>query len=79
MKKIWFLAVLLIASISVSAQQYGLQEIVNGVYSSKGIKSVVSAPDGIHYYQMNDRSNALLKYEYETGNEIGRASCRERV
>ncbi|HHW82093.1 MAG TPA: prolyl oligopeptidase family serine peptidase [Bacteroidales bacterium] len=79
MKKIWFLAVLLIASISVSAQQYGLQEIVNGVYSSKGIKSVVSAPDGIHYYQMNDRSNALLKYEYETGNVVDTLFSTERA
>ena len=70
MKKIWFLAVLLITSLSVSAQQHGLQEIVNGVYSSRGVKSVVSAIDGVHYYQMNDRANAVLKFEYETGNVV---------
>ena len=70
MKKIWFLAVLFIASFSVAAQQYGLQEIVNGVYSSKGVKPVVSSADGLHYYQMNDRSNAVIKFEYATGNVV---------
>ncbi|NLZ95388.1 MAG: prolyl oligopeptidase family serine peptidase [Bacteroidales bacterium] len=67
MKKNWLLLVFLIASFSISAQQYGLQEIVDGVYSSKGVKPIVSSADGMYYYQMNDRSNALLKFEYATG------------
>ena len=67
MKKIWFIVVFVIASFNIAAQQYGLQEIVNGVYSSRGVKSVVSSADGLHYYQMNDKSNAVIKFEYATG------------
>ena len=70
MKKILFLVVLFITSFSITAQQYGLQEIVNGVFSSKGVKPVVSSADGMHYYQMNDKSNAVIKFEYATGNVV---------
>ena len=79
MKKIWFLAVLFIASFSVAAQQYGLQEIVDGVYNSKGVKSVVSSADGLHYYQMNDRSNAVVKFEYATGNVVDTLFSTEKA
>lgn len=70
MKKVWFLAVLLIASFSMSAQQYGLKEIVDGVFSPKGVKSMTSSASGMHYYQMNDQGNAVLKFEYATGNIV---------
>ena len=61
MKKIWFLVALSIASFSVSAQQYGLREIVDGVYSADGVAPMVSSDDGMHYYQMNDMDNADRK------------------
>lgn len=67
MKKIWFIVVVFVASFSVAAQQYGLNEIVNGVFSPRGVKSVVSSADGLHYYQMNDKSNAVIKFDYATG------------
>lgn len=67
MKKIWFIVVVFVASFSVAAQQYGLNEIVNGVFSPRGVKSVVSSSDGLHYYQMNDKSNAVIKFDYATG------------
>ena len=79
MKKIWILVVLLIASFNISAQQYGLQEIVDGVYSSKGVKPMVSSADGMFYYQMNDRSNAVLKFEYETGNIVDTLFSTEKA
>ena len=79
MKKIWIILVFLIASFSISAQQYGLQEIVDGVYSSKGVKPMVSSADGVHYYQMNDRSNAVLKFEYETGNVVDTLFSTEKA
>ena len=70
MKKTWFLVALSIASFSVSAQQYGLREIVDGVYSADGVAPMVSSDDGMHYYQMNDMDNAVLKFEYATGNIV---------
>ncbi len=79
MKKIWILAVLLIVSFSLSAQQYGLKEIVDGVYSPKGVKPMVSSADGMHYYQMNDRSNAVVKFEYATGNVVDTLFSTEKA
>ena len=70
MKKFYFLTLLVTLGFSVSAQQYGLKEIVDGVYSPKGIKSMTSSSDGLHYYQMNEQNNAVLKFEYSTGNVV---------
>ena len=79
MKKIWFLAVLLFASFGVFAQQNGLKEIVSGVYSPRGVKPVVSSADGMHYYQMNDRGNAVIKFEYATGNAVDTLFSTEKA
>lgn len=68
MKKIYFLTLCMVVSIGAFAQHYGLKEIVDGEYSSHGIKAMVSSVDGLHYYQMNDENNALVKFEYATGN-----------
>lgn len=79
MKKIWFLTVLLFASFGGFAQQYGLKEIVDGTYSPKGVKPMVSSIDGMHYYQMNDRSNAVVKFEYATGNIVDTLFSTEKA
>ena len=79
MKKIWFLTVLLFASFGGFAQQYGLKEIVDGTYSPKGVKPMVSSTDGMHYYQMNDRSNAVVKFEYATGNIVDTLFSTEKA
>lgn len=70
MKKFYFLTLLVLFGFHVSAQQYGLKEIVDGVYSPKGVKSMISSADGFHYYQMSDQNNAVLKFEYATGNVV---------
>ena len=70
MKKFYFITLFMLIGLSISAQQYGLKEIVNGVYSPQGIKPMVSSANGLHYYQMNDGSNAVLKFEYATGNVV---------
>ena len=70
MKKIYLLTLCLLLSIGINAQQYELKEIVDGEYNSQGIKSMVSSFDGLHYYQMNDENNALVKFEYATGNVL---------
>ena len=68
MKKIYLLTLSILLSIGIYAQHYGLKEIVDGDYSSLGIKPMISSIDGLHYYQMNDENNALVKFEYATGN-----------
>lgn len=79
MKNVWFLTVLLFASFGGFAQQYGLKEIVDGTYSPKGVKPMVSSIDGMHYYQMNDRSNAVVKFEYATGNIVDTLFSTEKA
>lgn len=71
MKKIYLLSLLyVLISLSAFAQKYSLSEIVGGNYSPLGIKSMVSSVDGVHFYQMNEENNALIKFEYATGNAI---------
>ena len=70
MKKVYFIVVLILLGYSVSAQQYGLKEIVDGVYSPRGVKSMTSSADGLYYYQMSDQNNAVVKFEYATGNVV---------
>ena len=70
MKKFYFLTLLVFLAFSISAQQYGLKEIVDGVFSPRGVKSMPSSADGLHYYQMNEQNNAVLKFEYATGNVV---------
>ena len=80
MRKAWcFVVSMMLLCISVSAQQYGLQEIVNGVFSPKGVNPMISSADGTHYYQMNDRNNAVVKFEYATGNAVDTLFSTEKA
>ncbi len=67
MKKNYFLALFMLIVFAISAQQYSLKEIVEGNYSPKGIKTMVSSADGLHYYQINDENTAVIKFAYSTG------------
>ena len=60
----------MLLGLSLTAQQSGLKEIVSGVYSPQGIKPMTSSANGLHYYQMNDESNAVIKFEYATGGVV---------
>ncbi len=70
MKKVYFIVVFMLLGYSVSAQQYGLKEIVDGVYSPQGVKPMTSSADGLHYYQMSNQNNAVVKFDYATGNVV---------
>ena len=79
MKKFYLLSVLMLFGVSLYAQQYGLKEIVDGVYSPKGIKAMTSSVDGLHYYQMNDKNNAVVKFDYATGNIVDTLFSTEKA
>ena len=68
MRKVFFLTLFLFFGYILLAQQYGLKDIVDGIYSPHGIKPMVSSADGTHYYQMNDEHTAVIKFDYATGN-----------
>lgn len=70
MKKVSLFVFLILLGFGVSAQQFDLDKIVSGEYSPKGIKRMTSSSDGLYYYQMNDKNNAVIKYSYEKGDVI---------
>lgn len=70
MRKVYLLSLFIVFGLTLSAQHYELKDIVDGVYSPRGIKPMVSSDEGSHYYQMNDENTAVIKFEYSTGNAI---------
>lgn len=70
MRKVYLLSLFIVFGLTLSAQHYELKDIVDGAYSPKGIKQMVSSADGFHYYQINDENTAVIKFEYSTGNAI---------
>jgi dipeptidyl-peptidase-4 len=54
----------------LSAQNYTLQDILDGKFSERGVKPMVSSADGMSYYQMNDERTAVIKFSYETGKAV---------
>lgn len=55
---------------ATQAQNYNLQQLVDGTLSPRGVRHMESAPDGVHYYQMNLESTAVIKFDYATGNAV---------
>ena len=55
---------------TMSAQNYSLKHLVDGTLSPRGIRSMESSADGMHYYQMNSESTAVIKFDYATGNAV---------
>ncbi|HTN68141.1 MAG TPA: DPP IV N-terminal domain-containing protein, partial [Dysgonamonadaceae bacterium] len=68
MRKNYILILFSFLILPLLAQQYNLEQIVGGNYSPQGVKPMISSADGVHYYQMNDESTAVIKFEYATGN-----------
>lgn len=54
----------------LSAQNYTLQDILDGKFSERGVKPMVSSADGMSYYQMNEDRTAVIKFSYETGKAV---------
>lgn len=55
---------------TMSAQNYSLKHLVDGTLSPRGIRPMESSADGMHYYQMNPESTAVIKFDYATGNAV---------
>ena len=52
------------------AQDYTLSNLTDGSLSARGVRSVESSADGLHYYQTNPERTVVLKYAYATGKEV---------
>lgn len=69
MKKTLFLFFFAIPMI-LGAQNYSLQDIVGGKSYARGVSSVVSSADGMHYYQADAKNTAVIKYAYASGKAV---------
>lgn len=69
MKKTLFLFFFAIP-IMLGAQNYSLQDIVGGKFYARGVSSVVSSADGMHYYQADAKNTAVVKYDYANGKAV---------
>lgn len=70
MKKTLFFITATLVTINLLAQNYTLEEIVNGKFRPRGINPMESSADGLHYYQINDARTAVVKFDYATGNAV---------
>lgn len=44
-----------------------LDDILNGKYRPRDVKTMVSSADGMHYFQTDPQQTAVIKYAYATG------------
>ncbi len=70
MKKILSTTLAILCLITLSAQNYNLDDILRGKFSAKGASTLVSSEDGVHYYQADHQRTAVVKYSFATGNAV---------
>lgn len=56
--------------LTLSAQNYTLNDIISGKFSQRGVPSMVSSADGMHYYETDARHTAVIKFAYATGKPV---------
>jgi len=71
MKKLFTLAMCIIASICASAQQISLDDVVNGAYRPKAILGVEPMNDGESYSQISDNGKQIIRRSFKTGESLG--------
>ena len=59
---VWFL--------TLSGQNYTLSEILDGKFRSKGVPSVTSSSDGLHYFQTDPLNTSVIKFSFATGEAV---------
>ena len=67
MRKIFLAALSVLFLLPAAVQSDTLDDILNGKYRPRDVKTMTSAADGIHYYQTDPLQTAVIKYAYATG------------
>lgn len=70
MRKFLHVAMAVMCTLSVTAQNYSLNDILNGKFSPRDVREMVSSQDGLHYYQADPQRTAVIKFSYATGNAV---------
>ena len=67
MKKLIFTALAALSFLSLTAQNFTLTDIVYGRFNPRDIRPMISAADGIHFFQADAENRAVVKFSYATG------------
>lgn len=67
MRKIFLAALSALFLLPTAVQSDTLDDILNGKYRPRDVKTMTSAADGMHYYQTDPQQTAVIKYAYATG------------
>jgi dipeptidyl-peptidase-4 len=70
MKKICWAALAAFFLLPAVAKGDTLQDILSGKYNARGVKTMVSSADGMHYYQADPSRTAVIKYAYASGEAV---------
>lgn len=70
MRKIFLTALAVWFLLPSMVQSDTLDDILNGKYSPRGVKTMTSSADGLHYYQADQGRTAVIKYAYATGEAV---------
>lgn len=70
MRRFLFTALTAIVLFSAVAQSYTLNDLLNGKFSPRGVRPMVSSHDGLHYYQADPQHTAVIKYAYASGEAV---------
>lgn len=82
MKRIFLtlLTAALTLSMTATAHEVTLDELMNGTYSTRSLGHIVPLADGEHYAQTAPGGNAILRYSFKTGEVVdtlfSTATCR---
>ncbi|MCR5314095.1 MAG: DPP IV N-terminal domain-containing protein, partial [Bacteroidaceae bacterium] len=71
MKKLFTLAMCIIATICASAQQISLDDVVNLAYRPKAIYGVTPLPGGETYSQLSDNGKQIIRRSFKNGEALG--------
>ncbi len=70
-KKYYLLSFILLATLSLNAQQLTLEDVViKRAYGQKSVYGLASLNDGLNYTTLENTGKELVKYSYKTGQKV---------
>ena len=70
MKKVLFMALALLAVVTMDAKKLDLKEITRGVFRGETVSDVQPLADGESYAQLSNDGRRIVQYSFKTGKEV---------
>ena len=70
MKKVLFMALALLAVVTVDAKKLELKDITRGMFRGMTVGDVQPMPDGETYAQLSNDGHRIVQYSFKTGKEV---------